>query len=605
MILKYQFGGHAPLVQYKALPNQKAAATTSSSSSDLLSKDIKELLTKLNGLPSDTANIIKTITNFSKNSFSQLDPTSAETQYLSIIKKISDAKFSAEQFKTAQNKVMNNGGLYEIAVDERGRMICVNSKGDYKYLTVEQLKQAEGYTPLKNSELLSLRSHSPKMAFNDQILNVVSNGLGMSAINTMITQITDKLGSYNLSIAGYTKKMEDAVEGLNILKKAVSKGVLDKNLDSMTLNGLYKNKLITKDQQQQIILALNYIYASLPENAKTILKLKADGTEKGAKQLVSSFVMSMHKSDYSFDPTLELDEFGKKVGGTSTTKSDNDLKSSLPLNVMKNIGGHETNITIDKGNGIQMTMLGTYYGQIKSPEGKPIVNTSLQTMLAESGLQSIINDSKNITFGDQKITQQQLANITYNNTGLVRANLPIKEDGTVRLDILESYEKAQNEIKLLGTQATEEQIKTIYEENGLSDLILENGNLNPKKFGAFMIVEGYTTESNGIKESDYIKVKKDVTDTEIKLIEDSLTVGEGKEKTKPDIDTFDWYNPFDWVGVENIYKAAIYIPITNNVNAAVYGADQNLEYDEESRQELKYRNFNKASNMNTTSANVL
>jgi hypothetical protein len=49
-----------------------------------------------------------------------------------------------------------------------------------------------------------------------------------------------------------------------------------------------------------------------------------------------------------------------------------------------------------------------------------------------------------------------LSKITYNNTGLIRANLPIKEDGTVNLEILEEYQKAEAEVELLGNNATPE-----------------------------------------------------------------------------------------------------------------------------------------------------
>jgi hypothetical protein len=41
----------------------------------------------------------------------------------------------------------------------------------------------------------------------------------------------------------------------------------------MPLQGLYKSKTITKDQLNQVQLALDYIYRALPGNAKTLLKL--------------------------------------------------------------------------------------------------------------------------------------------------------------------------------------------------------------------------------------------------------------------------------------------------------------------------------------------
>jgi hypothetical protein len=55
----------------------------------------------------------------------------------------------------------------------------------------------------------------------------------------------------------------------------------------LTLDGLYKNKLLTKSQTTQITAALNYLERTLPANAVTWLKLHSDGTAKGAKELMT------------------------------------------------------------------------------------------------------------------------------------------------------------------------------------------------------------------------------------------------------------------------------------------------------------------------------
>jgi hypothetical protein len=55
---------------------------------------------------------------------------------------------------------------------------------------------------------------------------------------------------------------------------------------------------------------------------------------------------------------------------------------------------------IDIGNGIQMTVAGTYYQQVTKPNGDPIMDTSMDQMLADSKLQSIIKSGNAITYGD-------------------------------------------------------------------------------------------------------------------------------------------------------------------------------------------------------------
>jgi hypothetical protein len=89
-------------------------------------------------------------------------------------------------------------------------------------------------------------------------------------------------------------------------------------------------------------------------------------------------------------------------------------------------------------------------------------------------------------------------------------------------------------------------------------------------------------------------------------METSLAVGTGKNIVKPDIDKMQWYNPGDWFGwTDKIYKGTIYIPITNNVNAAVLGANQTLDYDEALIQEEKYQNFERMSSQRSTDASLL
>ena len=122
-----------------------------------------------------------------------------------------------------------------------------------------------------------------------------------------------------------------------------------------------------------------------------------------------------------------------------------------------------------------------------------------------------------------------------------------------------------------------------------------------------MVTEGYTTDAlSGLKNSDFVKEYRGDEDAAVALIQRSLAIGKGKDAQVPDIDTFGWYNPADWFGwTDTIYKGVIYIPIDNNVNAAVYGANQSLDYNEAMQQEEKYQNFEKNSNQRSTDSSVL
>jgi hypothetical protein len=49
------------------------------------------------------------------------------------------ANFNRKQYDEAYDIVSKNGGINELAVNEKGQLICVNDKGDFKYLKPEQL----------------------------------------------------------------------------------------------------------------------------------------------------------------------------------------------------------------------------------------------------------------------------------------------------------------------------------------------------------------------------------------------------------------------------------------------------------------------------------
>jgi hypothetical protein len=48
---------------------------------------------------------------------------------------------------------------------------------------------------------------------------------------------------------------------------------------SGNISDLYKYKYLTKSQAEQAKKAIQYIYQTLPNNAKTLLKMKSDGSD--------------------------------------------------------------------------------------------------------------------------------------------------------------------------------------------------------------------------------------------------------------------------------------------------------------------------------------
>ena len=620
MIFKFQQGGTTPpFVAYQpVIVSDKrttatqeealaAKATKESESGKLSSKDLYTMLKeKLKGLPNDVniaMNQLQQLEQLTSMDFDGSFTQNIESKYLSTLQTMNQLSFSREQYDKALDNVKSNGGLNEAAIDQYGQVYMTNGK-DYKLMSPEKAKQS-GWKQITNQDLLYLRANDPSLSGKDEILNVVNNGIGISQVTKMIQDSIGNLGTNSNSETAYaTTQQGQLIQGLNdFIKAAQETGQYDASIED-----LYKAQIINKTQAQQAQQAIAYIYKTLPQNAKSLLKTRTEGgTDKEALNLISTLVLSKTSEDRSFTVDLEGGPTKKSMSkdANAGSKDDTELKTSLPLQVMQDMGGADVApVTIDKGDGVQMSVYGSFFSAINDKKGEPIVNTSLQNMLAQSGLQDIVKNVRSITFGDQKLTPEQLSKITYNNTGIVRADLPVNEDGTVKLSVLDDFNAAMNEIKGLGN-ASREQVEAIKAKYHLDQYLKDDGTPDPKHTAPFMLTEGYTTEKNGIEDTAYVKHIKNPTDDQIQLIKDSLTIGTGKDAKVPDIDTFDWYNPFDYFGTENIYKATVYIPISNNVGAAVRGGNQNLDYNEALKYEMKYRNFQRMNNAKTTSADVL
>lgn len=620
MIFKFQQGGATPpFVAYQpVIVSDKrttatqeealaAKATKESESGKLSSKDLYTMLKeKLKGLPNDVniaMNQLQQLEQLTSMDFDGSFTQNIESKYLSTLQTMNQLSFSREQYDKALDNVKSNGGLNEAAIDQYGQVYVTNGK-DYKLMSPEKAKQS-GWKQMTNQDLLYLRANDPSLSGKDEILNVVNNGIGISQVTKMIQDSIGNLGTNSNSETAYaTTQQGQLIQGLNdFIKAAQDTGQYDASIED-----LYKAQIINKTQASQASQAIAYIYKTLPQNAKSLLKTRTEGgTDKEALNLISTLVLSKTSAEKSFSADLEGGPTKKSMSKNANagSKDDTELKTSLPLQVMQDMGGADVApVTIDKGDGVQMSVYGSFFSAINDKKGEPIVNTSLQNMLAQSGLQDIVKNARSITFGDQKLTPEQLSKITYNNTGVVRADLPVNEDGTVKLSVLDDFNAAMNEIKGLGN-ASKEQVEAIKAKYHLDQYLKDDGTPDPKHTAPFMLTEGYTTEKNGIEDTAYVKHIKNPTDDQIQLIKDSLTVGTGKDAKVPDIDTFDWYNPFDYFGTENIYKATVYIPISNNVGAAVRGGNQNLDYNEALKYEMKYRNFQKMNDAKTTSADVL
>lgn len=596
---KYATGGVAPFTIYRPLSlnnsSSSAAYSDSSSSSKASAKNeaakakldmVKELFKELKGLPIDVTlvyNELDSLLNNYKLFGEEMTTDDIASVYTKAMTRLSELQYNQNNFDKAKTLVTQNEGLNEYAVGTDGRMILQDmDTGKVMEGNIRQwLENKDTLNPLTNSQVLDLRSHSSKYAFDNNILSVVENGVGLNKISAQIQSLAANLGQTEKQLEGISEIESGKVKkGLKIL--ADTKGAP---------NGFYKVTQNEKQSQEQINAALNYIYNMLPKNYRTILELHSDG--KG-KELIKSFLTS--QADYSY-----VEDVSPLTGKASANDKDSiDKISSNPqLAMIREIGGSPINYSIvTRDSNTKMSVNGTAYPAL--PNVKE--DMSIDAMLSTSGFDSVVLSKAGITFGDQQIDPSNLKDIMYANSGRnAIVTLPCKIVNGVKqvnLAVRDAYEKAESEAAHIADKGSAEYYRVLgkkLKEAHLDSLLDSNGLPNKNMFAQFLIVEGYTSDKVPFenKNSQYIeKVQNPTQDLADRI---STALSTDSKKSNYSLDIKDKLALFE-LTYDDIYRGTVFIPLNNNPNAALSNDKLNVKQSQE-LEEL-YQISNKSNNYN-------
>ena len=585
MTLKLQQGGAAipPLVSYQPVmitgESGAVGATTSAKSSkdegssDLTDKDLLKMMEKLEGLPNDMQAITNVLSNFYIDQ--QYSPfpntTNIASRYLQALQMMRTANFNRKQYDNAFNTVINNGGINELAINERGQLICVNTSGDFKYFLPEELKENPGYQPVTNSELLRLRAYSPELAEDNKVLGIVANGIGIKSVTDYIMGLVSKLGTDTKIREGFAStSSKEVLNGLRAFQKASQDAVNSGKQYDGTVNNLYKGKLLTQSQAQQAEYALLFIYKSLPENAKTLLKTKAKtADEKGALQMLGELIQSQVTNRSEFTMTVDTPSTSKAGSSDSSPKAGTPGAIKLdPVALLQAGYGQKQTITILTGeggqNGIQVP---TVSMPIVSKEGKSMGVGTLSDV-AESGFAGYLN-LENVTMGGVRIDPTGFQNVAVNGTQLYTAYLPIdakeyNDSGNIRpdIDMLKRLKAAQNEIKE-GNITDKQKINEIYEAHNLPVMFDGFGNVLSSNYQKFALINGSAIEQAFSENAEFAEWLSETTDENV--VNNVLNIIQ-KGRSKEDRIAFNaknWYNGI-FGTYDHVYKGTIFIPVNED-----------------------------------------
>ena len=574
-IPKLQQGGAAlPFVSWTPVPDTPYSAATSSFVSqekkkealkveDVIPKEMIEAL-KQKGLPSDMTVFTESIMSLFNDPVykitGQLNPATLSTRYLSIVNKMNNIAFNKELYDKSIDRLQQNGGLYDIAVSNTGRMIVQNLEdGQITQVSPDEYyKKLGSYKAISNGDLAHIRAYNPSMAFSSDVFFVLNNGMGQETLQKYINSAISNLGSTSNNIEGYTKVQKDRIQ--NGLSELVNNDIV---AAAIVQDGVYK---LTHEQQsnvEQAQEALKYLYTSLPMAAKNYLRAKAAEQGIDPDEAAEKILVPFISSKFNSSRTIKFD-YDKQASDASGSDKSLTPITQIQEGYMGWNSGAKRNFVFNPGSGYQFSTDVTHLDALKTLDQKGVVKSGrLDEILSNSTLAA--GDKNSIYFGSKKVNQEDLAKIIYKDDGgLNFARLPYVygEDGSIMPDF-DAITKIEEIEGTVDPNITPQQKRELYKKAGIENWygIAEH----PEQFekagrtAMFMIVNAMAINAeNSNFENPYVEKKDSNYDYYLKYI--NRVINENTDKDGK-IDLNDGW--FSW-SRDGIYSGTLYIAANNN-----------------------------------------
>ena len=601
-LTRFQQGGITPiLLDYTPVVSSYSRASDADSSSasvastkkedksdGITDKDLLKALDSLDALPNEVRAIQTELQNFilDKSALGGLDSTTISMKYASLIGKMKIAKFNSDQYKEAYNQIKSNGGINEIAIDTDGYIYCRNRQdpNDFERFTAQEyLQNYNDYRAVSNQELLELRARSPELIDNNEVLKVVANGMGMPAIQTMINNAITKIGTTTMQQGGYSQvQINQIQQGIENIQEASE----NSNSGGTSTGILQKLEVMSKDQQQQAKMALQYVYSTLPKSARALLEVKAaeGGVQGGVLGLLSTFIASKLDFTKTEDEQRSKDPSSKGTKSTSTAvpKGVDPTLASLQLTpvMMTQLGMGERKQIV--------TIHGGKYGAKNYAQVVPIVNKEGAALGAATTLAKVSESQlsgmlswEDATMGGARIDQTAMMKVAITGGKMYVMNIPIdksRNDGVIAPDIryLRRLEEADQDIEVWkrqnrGKEITPKEINEIYKKHQLPVLMDENGNINARDYAKFALFNGITKDCYLIPPPDGTDIVAEDVSKSAESYKNILLSTDPSNK-----EDFDEDNLWDWNGHDTLYKATVFIPVSTNILSGAATSGQKI-----------------------------
>ena len=582
---KHQKGGNLDAffttyvpVQIQA-PNQTSSQQRSSGNSQssekgkLTEKDFFDMLKDIDGLPNEMNAIVGNLMNtFRLSALTGVDPGDLATTYLSNLYQVKVASQNKAAYDKAVEQANKNGSMAEPAISMDGKLVVQNADGKITTVSLSNyFENQDQYAPLTVSNLANLRAYSPELAYNPEVFNIINNSVGFESFQALIKQAAQTLGSAEYTRNGMFSAEGNASKGLALLQ-TLRKDDRVQAMGSVTAEGLYKYKIIDKNQLGQINALTDYMLAVLPDNAKTwaAFKLKNPNKNEATKELIVSYLTAGASPSHTFD--IDYQGSMDKVTGKSKEDSEKDTSDDIVNNTamkwLRGLGVQNV-FTINPGTNYATQVLANTLPLTDSDKKYLGANSVLQQ--ATQGEYAGILNFNSASMGMQRIDQSNFGKIVLTDGKISSIDFPSKvlDDGTIVPDLSpqtsEAKQAADREIKQLGIDlssissisANYKAINDIYAKHGLEPAYNPDGTPtnNWTRFG--VINASASNNALGMGQFDSNEL--------LQTIDDDAVVDNLLQITKEEnYDT----NNFLWNGVDHFYRGTVWVPVNVSYVAA-------------------------------------
>ena len=444
-IEKKQSGGiiYTPFVPSNLSEAESSSSSSSSSDEGKLGDIQKEIMDVLqeNGLPSDVDAFMRSANRFLRRAEATGNWSMADfTRIQSMANRVAHNK---TLYDAATKHLTETGNWNEVALNDKGQMYVVNK--DSKIVAIdpgEYYKNKGQYQALTNNDILEFRSNASP--FDSSVLNSMSGSIGVNDVVEYVKGITLDLGTH--SISGYTKQEAENME--QMIQALTSGGT----------SGYYKFKKEVQVDGSSAQQALNYLYNSLPNNMKQLLRAKAaaEGQNPNQSPILLMQILANHVDD---NYEVAFDSAATKSAGigsdNTTTKEDTYLEH---LTTGNTLGKYEDFRITPMGSKVSLNVVGQNGGPLIDRQGDRVDQNNLRELLKSTYAFQIV-DTNSITFGSQVVSPQDYDKLVWDNSSqITRVLLPYvqTDEGKIipNFGLLAQVDEFQKEIDNMGGQIT-------------------------------------------------------------------------------------------------------------------------------------------------------